>query len=82
MSFQLQSVSLLFVDNPVGTGYSYVDNERALTTNVTQIASDMMVLLKTVFQDKLTEFQVKKNTVIIYCTVNVLKFCTPKCLTK
>ena len=52
-------MSLLFVDNPVGTGYSYVDNDKAYTTNVSGIAADMMVLLKTLFMEKMVEFQVK-----------------------
>ena len=56
--FQLQAASLLFVDNPVGTGYSYVDDDKAYTTNVTGIAADMMVLLKSLFTDKLVDFQV------------------------
>ena len=60
LAFQLQSASLLFVDNPVGTGFSYVDHETALTTNVSQIAIDMVVLLKTIFNNKLADFQVMK----------------------
>jgi len=53
----LQSASLLFVDNPVGTGYSYVDDESAYTHDVEGIATDMMVVLKTFFMDKSTDFQ-------------------------
>ena len=56
---QLQSASLLFVDNPVGTGYSYVDNEDAYTTDVEGIAQDMMVVLSTFFNNKATDFQVR-----------------------
>ncbi|XP_051571216.1 retinoid-inducible serine carboxypeptidase-like [Myxocyprinus asiaticus] len=48
--------SVLFVDNPVGTGYSYTDTEDALTKDVAKVASDMMVLLKNFFSLK-TEFQ-------------------------
>ncbi|KAA0705575.1 Retinoid-inducible serine carboxypeptidase [Triplophysa tibetana] len=48
--------SMLFVDNPVGTGYSYTDSEGALTKDVAMVASDMMVLLKNFFSLK-TEFQ-------------------------
>ncbi|KAI7803530.1 retinoid-inducible serine carboxypeptidase [Triplophysa rosa] len=48
--------SVLFVDNPVGTGYSYTDSEGALTKDVAMVASDMMVLLKYFFSLK-TEFQ-------------------------
>ncbi|XP_051572212.1 retinoid-inducible serine carboxypeptidase-like isoform X2 [Myxocyprinus asiaticus] len=48
--------SVLFVDNPVGTGYSYTDTEDALTKDVAMVASDMMVLLNNFFSLK-TEFQ-------------------------
>ena len=65
LSFQLQSASLLFVDNPVGTGFSYVDHESALTTNVSQIAIDMVVLLKTIFNNKLADFQVTKMSLFL-----------------
>lgn len=42
----LQTASLLFIDNPVGSGYSYVDNDEAYTTNVTGIADDLITLFK------------------------------------
>ncbi|KAG7335190.1 hypothetical protein KOW79_001786 [Hemibagrus wyckioides] len=48
--------SVLFVDNPVGTGYSYTDSYDALTKDVAMVASDMMVLLQHFFSKK-TEFQ-------------------------
>ena len=34
----------MFVDNPVGAGYSYVDDTSLLTTDVSQIADDLIVL--------------------------------------
>jgi carboxypeptidase C (cathepsin A) len=43
--------SLLFVDNPVGAGYSYVDSDDAFTTDVSMIAADMMVLLTSFFNN-------------------------------
>ncbi|XP_060586124.1 retinoid-inducible serine carboxypeptidase-like [Ruditapes philippinarum] len=53
----LQVASLLFVDNPVGTGYSYVDNKDAYTHDVAGIAADMMVTLTTFFMTKSPQFQ-------------------------
>lgn len=38
--------NVLFVDNPVGTGYSYVDIDAAYTTDVTQIANDLVSLFQ------------------------------------
>lgn len=58
---QLQVASLLFVDNPVGTGFSYVDNKEAYTHDVAGIAADMMVTLKTFFMEKAQQFQVCEN---------------------
>ncbi|KAF4012002.1 hypothetical protein G4228_003861 [Cervus hanglu yarkandensis] len=56
MWLQLQSASLLFVDNPVGTGFSYVNKSDAYAKDLATVASDMMVLLKTFF-DYHKEFQ-------------------------
>lgn len=56
-----QKANLLFIDNPVGSGYSYVTNKTALATNNTQIADDLVFLIK-VFLNKIPEFQ----TVPIY----------------
>lgn len=39
----------MFVDNPVGAGYSYVDDPAYLTTNNSMIANDLVTLVKTVF---------------------------------
>ncbi|XP_045381651.1 retinoid-inducible serine carboxypeptidase [Lemur catta] len=52
----LQAASLLFVDNPVGTGFSYVNKSNAYAKDLATVASDMMVLLKTFF-DCHKEFQ-------------------------
>uniref|UniRef100_G7PUE0 Carboxypeptidase n=1 Tax=Macaca fascicularis TaxID=9541 RepID=G7PUE0_MACFA len=56
MWLQLQAASLLFVDNPVGTGFSYVNGSGAYAKDLATVASDMMVLLKTFF-DCHKEFQ-------------------------
>ena len=55
--FQLSSASLLFIDNPVGTGYSYVTSDDAYTTNVDQIASDLLIVFKA-FISQLPQFSV------------------------
>ncbi|XP_021913833.1 retinoid-inducible serine carboxypeptidase-like isoform X2 [Zootermopsis nevadensis] len=38
----VKHVNVLFIDNPVGTGFSYVDSYSALTTNNSQIAKDLV----------------------------------------
>ncbi|KAK7929714.1 hypothetical protein WMY93_006109 [Mugilogobius chulae] len=53
----VQSASVLFVDNPVGTGFSYTDRDDAFATNVSTVASDMLVLLRNFFT-KMEDFQV------------------------
>jgi len=45
----VNSANIIFVDNPVGTGYSYVDQQSAYTTNEDQIAADLVTLLQWVF---------------------------------
>uniref|UniRef100_A0A8C6DNT1 Carboxypeptidase n=1 Tax=Moschus moschiferus TaxID=68415 RepID=A0A8C6DNT1_MOSMO len=52
----LKSASLLFVDNPVGTGFSYVNKSDAYARDLATVASDMMVLLKAFF-DCCKDFQ-------------------------
>lgn len=52
----LKAASLLFVDNPVGTGFSYTTDDGAFAKNVSDVAADMMVLLKQFFNSK-TDFQ-------------------------
>lgn len=52
----IKFANVLFVDNPVGTGFSYVNNSNAFATNNTQIADDLVTLVS-VFFTKLPEFQ-------------------------
>uniref|UniRef100_A0A665U9U1 Carboxypeptidase n=1 Tax=Echeneis naucrates TaxID=173247 RepID=A0A665U9U1_ECHNA len=51
-----QAANVLFVDNPVGTGFSYTDRPDGYATNVAMVASDMLELLKHFFTEK-AEFQ-------------------------
>ncbi len=55
--FQVQAASVLFVDNPVGTGFSYTDRPDGYATDVAMVASDMLVLLTHFFTER-AEFQV------------------------
>eukprot|EP00062_Callorhinchus_milii_P025084 gi/632985677/ref/XP_007909818.1/ PREDICTED: retinoid-inducible serine carboxypeptidase [Callorhinchus milii] len=52
----VEAASLLFVDNPVGTGYSYTTNANAFAKDLNMVVSDMMILLKEFFLKK-PEFQ-------------------------
>ncbi|RUS90085.1 hypothetical protein EGW08_002127 [Elysia chlorotica] len=42
----LQTASLLFIDNPVGSGFSYVDDMEALTKNVEEISADLLAVMQ------------------------------------
>ncbi|XP_029401993.1 retinoid-inducible serine carboxypeptidase [Mus pahari] len=61
----LQWASLLFVDNPVGTGFSYVNTTDAYAKNLDMVASDMMVLLKSFF-DCHKEFQFSHQRCLVW----------------
>jgi len=52
----VQAVNLLFVDNPVGTGYSYVLNDTLFTTNEEEIAADLVTMFG-VFLKRYPTFQ-------------------------
>ena len=39
-------MNLLFVDNPVGSGFSYVDDESSLTTTNEEIGADLVHLMR------------------------------------
>lgn len=54
---------MLFIDNPVGAGFSYVDDYSYLTKNNAEIGSDMVSFLKA-FYKKHPEFE--KTPLYIY----------------
>lgn len=56
---QLQAASILFVDNPVGAGFSYVDDCSMFAKNLSAVVSDMIVFLGEFFKSR-TEFQVSQ----------------------
>ena len=44
-------MNVLFLDNPVGTGYSYTDNPSLLTTTNNEIALDLVAFMKGFYVD-------------------------------
>jgi len=52
----IKEANVLFVDNPVGSGYSYVLDKKALTTNISEITADLVVFF-TSFLEKLPVFR-------------------------
>uniref|UniRef100_A0A034WDZ5 Retinoid-inducible serine carboxypeptidase n=1 Tax=Bactrocera dorsalis TaxID=27457 RepID=A0A034WDZ5_BACDO len=46
----VKDMNVLFIDNPVGSGYSYVDSVRYLTKNNNEIALDLVRLMKGFYQ--------------------------------
>lgn len=57
---------VLFIDQPVGTGYSYVEDSSSFATSIDEAGDDLLVLLKG-FYSKLPEFKVGK--VMCPCTL-------------
>uniref|UniRef100_A0A8C2WZE9 Serine carboxypeptidase 1 n=1 Tax=Cyclopterus lumpus TaxID=8103 RepID=A0A8C2WZE9_CYCLU len=74
----VQAASVLFVDNPVGTGFSYTDRPDGYATDVATVASDMLVLLQHFFTGR-AEFQVCLHS--LKCSLGLLFFLlwTVKC---
>ena len=58
----LRAANVLFVDNPVGAGYSYVTDVRALTTNITGALRPIIVLfIKISLMSLISKFVLKTN---------------------
>ncbi|XP_044735685.1 retinoid-inducible serine carboxypeptidase-like isoform X1 [Chrysoperla carnea] len=52
----VKDYNVVFIDNPVGTGFSYVESDSLLTTNNTQIANDLIECLRSIYK-KLPKFE-------------------------
>ncbi len=48
----VEAATLLFIDNPVGTGFSYVDKHATLTTSNAGIVADLMSFLRKFLHEK------------------------------
>ena len=66
--------NVLFVDNPVGTGYSYVTEDSAYTTDVDGIATDLMTLFSA-FLTKYSVFEVCWMSHAWSCCSNYTHYC-------
>ncbi|CAH9093916.1 unnamed protein product [Cuscuta epithymum] len=53
----LRQADLLFVDNPVGTGYSYVEDKSLLVKTDVEAAADLTALLIEVFNNRIVKLQ-------------------------
>lgn len=60
------------MDNPVGTGYSYVDDLNLLTTNVSEIAQDLVELF-TEFLEGHPIFQVEWHQIAFHFLLSFLR---------
>ena len=53
---QVRNYNVLFIDNPVGTGFSYAETKAAYTRTNAQIASDLVETMRH-FYKRLPEFR-------------------------
>nr|XP_018677012.1 PREDICTED: serine carboxypeptidase-like 51 isoform X4 [Musa acuminata subsp. malaccensis] len=53
----LQKADLLFVDNPVGTGYSFVEDESLFVKSDWEAAADLTTLLKNLYHEQASSWQ-------------------------
>lgn len=62
--WQVQQANVLFVDNPVGAGYSYVDDLSLLTNTTEEIVLDLYTLMRQFYVEN-PEFRVGFTTLSI-----------------
>ena len=69
LTAQVQEANILFIDQPVGTGYSYVESDDLFTNTTEEIAEDLYVCVKT-FLAEVPEFEVgDSHNATINCNV-------------
>ena len=48
--------SVFYLDNPVGTGFSFVDDSRAFRTNEDDVAEDLLTVITTLIGEAFPEY--------------------------
>ena len=66
----VEEATLLFIDNPVGTGFSYVEKHANLTTNNAEIVADLMAFLKGFLRENPKVCHRSSHSQLVYRTSN------------
>jgi hypothetical protein len=56
---QVKEANVLFIDSPVGSGFSYVDDESLYNVDVLQMVDDLVTLTQ-MFMEYFPQFRVRK----------------------
>ena len=54
---QIQTVNMLYIDSPVGSGFSYLHNNASVPANCDEISQDILLALKVILHNN-SDFQV------------------------